>query len=213
MNNSTRISKLMNEPATNYADGFVGHVFQCPECDTDEAEIIGGQVFDPVMSSDPNGQIDPIKMVSDSFLIGDVPLRTVKTPYVDDEFTTPTFRIWIRCHHHHVFYVDIVSGTLSNGWTPSVLCATSRVRSESVRTDPMNYPEYLKTDHWQSVREEALKRAGGRCQVCNSSRLPLNTHHRTYERKGNELPGDVIVLCRECHAKFHGKLAANGRAR
>ena len=35
----------------------------------------------------------------------------------------------------------------------------------------------------------------------------LNTHHKTYRNLGNELPDDLIVLCREDHAKFHDVLA------
>ena len=68
------------------------------------------------------------------------------------------------------------------------------------------YSEYLKSPHWQRIRQSALKRAGGRCQLCNAQNRPLDTHHRTYERRGCEEPEDVIVLCRDCHAKFHGKL-------
>ena len=50
---------------------------------------------------------------------------------------------------------------------------------------------------------------GVRCQVCNTDKSILDTHHRTYERLGRELDGDLIVLCRDCHRIFHenGKLA------
>jgi hypothetical protein len=62
---------------------------------------------------------------------------------------------------------------------------------------------YLRSDHWQEVRKAALERAGRRCQVCNGDKQ-LDVHHRTYERKGREEPGDVTVLCRKCHETFHG---------
>ena len=32
-------------------------------------------------------------------------------------------------------------------------------------------------------------------------------HHRTYDNLGDEEPEDLVVLCRKCHATFHGKLA------
>lgn len=64
------------------------------------------------------------------------------------------------------------------------------------------YDEYLRTEHWQEVRREALERAGGACQLCNSPH-DLHVHHRTYERRGYEEPEDVIVLCKSCHALFH----------
>lgn len=66
------------------------------------------------------------------------------------------------------------------------------------------YQDYLKTDYWQQVRKEVLRRANYRCQVCNAD-APLEVHHRTYESRGEETAGDVIALCRDCHTKFHGK--------
>jgi hypothetical protein len=72
----------------------------------------------------------------------------------------------------------------------------------------MPYDRYLKTFHWMVTRDRALERAGKRCQVCNAGGL-LDVHHRTYERRGAELPEDLIVLCRSCHETFHknGRLA------
>jgi hypothetical protein len=70
----------------------------------------------------------------------------------------------------------------------------------------MPYADYLKTDHWQSIRAETLDRCDNQCMVCNQDH-GLDVHHRTYERRGRELPGDTIALCRWCHDLFH----ANGR--
>lgn len=72
----------------------------------------------------------------------------------------------------------------------------------------MPYERYLKTPHWQETRTQALEHAGHRCQVCNST-SSLHTHHRSYDRRGAELPEDLIVLCRKCHDTFHknGRLA------
>lgn len=66
----------------------------------------------------------------------------------------------------------------------------------------MPYAQYLKTDHWQSVRKNALRHARYRCQLCNKQ-APLYVHHRTYERRGEELLSDVIALCQLCHEKHH----------
>jgi hypothetical protein len=67
----------------------------------------------------------------------------------------------------------------------------------------MPYKEYLNTAHWERMRGEAMKRAGYRCQVCNSKDCELHTHHRTYEHLGNEKQEDLIVLCEPCHTTFH----------
>lgn len=76
-----------------------------------------------------------------------------------------------------------------------------RIREE-LRSMP--YAEYLKTDHWQAIRKEALRRAGYRCAVCNAQNETLDAHHRTYVNRGSERSGDVIALCRTCHGRFHG---------
>jgi hypothetical protein len=67
----------------------------------------------------------------------------------------------------------------------------------------MPYDEYLKTAHWKLTREDALERAQQRCQVCNTDKRPLHVHHRSYERRGMELPEDLTVLCGNCHKLFH----------
>lgn len=73
---------------------------------------------------------------------------------------------------------------------------------EELRTMP--YTQYLQTEHWQKVRKSALGRARYKCQLCKMGG-ELNVHHNTYENRGQEENSDVIVLCRNCHAHFHGK--------
>lgn len=67
------------------------------------------------------------------------------------------------------------------------------------------YLAYLQTEEWKRKARKARERAENRCQLCNSNAL-LNVHHRTYDRLGHEQDADLIVLCRNCHAKFHDKL-------
>lgn len=62
---------------------------------------------------------------------------------------------------------------------------------------------YLQSQHWHETRLRALARAHYACQDCGKSNVPLDTHHVTYERLGAEKPGDLRVLCRECHNKRH----------
>jgi hypothetical protein len=67
------------------------------------------------------------------------------------------------------------------------------------------YEEYLRTPEWRARRQESLRRARYRCQMCNSPEPPLEAHHRTYERLGEELPEDLFVLCKTCHQWHHRK--------
>lgn len=71
----------------------------------------------------------------------------------------------------------------------------------------MKYHDYLQTDYWKEVSLAVKKRAGWRCQVCNSPH-DLDAHHRTYDHRGRELDhlDDLVCLCRRCHAVFHGKV-------
>lgn len=72
----------------------------------------------------------------------------------------------------------------------------------------MDYDMYLLTEHWVKIRRDALKRAGWRCQICNTDK-GLNVHHRTYEHLWNEEISDLTVLCFACHSRHHHALAAH----
>jgi 5-methylcytosine-specific restriction endonuclease McrA len=78
-----------------------------------------------------------------------------------------------------------------------------RLRLNQLKSMP--YKEYLKTKEWQRKRKEKLEEANYKCQRCNIFGVELDVHHLTYERRGEELPEDLIVLCKKCHAKEHGK--------
>jgi 5-methylcytosine-specific restriction endonuclease McrA len=72
-------------------------------------------------------------------------------------------------------------------------------------TSDDSYRDYLQSPEWKATREWALERANWRCQVCASTTV-LDVHHNTYERRGHEWPSDLVVLCRECHTLFHGRM-------
>lgn len=73
----------------------------------------------------------------------------------------------------------------------------------------MPYSEYLQTPEWRVKRHAAIKRANYKCQKCRYQYW-LEVHHLTYERRGHELPNDLMVLCRKCHEKEHGVKHAVG---
>lgn len=76
--------------------------------------------------------------------------------------------------------------------------------TDLLRRDIVPYDLYLRSPLWGQKREGALRRDGYRCRLCNSPDN-LNVHHRTYERRGYERLDDLTTLCRDCHAKHHGK--------
>lgn len=66
-----------------------------------------------------------------------------------------------------------------------------------------NYKDYLKSKHWKRKRLKVLKERGRKCEMCDATKK-LEVHHITYDRVGNELHEDLMVLCREHHATIHG---------
>lgn len=79
--------------------------------------------------------------------------------------------------------------------------------SESVskKNNSVDYYEYINSDQWRIRARMIRKAAGNRCQLCNCNDKSLHVHHRSYERLGDEHPGDLTVLCEDCHAQFHRK--------
>jgi hypothetical protein len=73
----------------------------------------------------------------------------------------------------------------------------------------MPYDDYLRTPEWKQTRAIALVRADHRCALDPKHTGQLDVHHRYYERRGAELPSDLIVLCHACHQLHHGQ---NGRS-
>lgn len=62
----------------------------------------------------------------------------------------------------------------------------------------MPYLKYLNTSEWKAKRSKALRRDGHRCVLCFVDG-PLDVHHVSYERLGNERLNDLMSLCRSCH--------------
>jgi hypothetical protein len=77
-------------------------------------------------------------------------------------------------------------------------------RDRVARLRAMPYRDYLRTPEWRRTRAAALHRAGHACSLDVTHASDLEVHHRTYERLGEELAGDLVVLCRDCHRIHHG---------
>jgi len=70
----------------------------------------------------------------------------------------------------------------------------------------VGYKNYLKTKHWKYKRISIYRKYDRRCTKCGEAfqLIDSNVHHLTYERVGNELDEDLVLLCKECHKKVHG---------
>jgi hypothetical protein len=136
---------------------------------------------------DPN---DFNRLLFDAAIMGSLDANTQGVWLASPDENTPLRSLWMF-YERDVCFTDPVE-------------ALRFLIDTDLRT--MLYREYLKTDHWKGIRHEAIERAGYRCQLCNSDRQPFHVHHRTYERRGEEEPEDVIALCAHCHGKFHDKI-------
>jgi hypothetical protein len=67
-----------------------------------------------------------------------------------------------------------------------------------------DYQEYLQSEKWRAMRLKIIKRDGGICQGCLTKPIE-EIHHKTYDHKLNEFMFQLVGLCRECHARYHGK--------
>ena len=83
----------------------------------------------------------------------------------------------------------------------------------------INYLEYINSIEWQSKRKQFYKSklyknykgtSKWNCYCCMVGDVPLDLHHRTYKRLGNEnIAVDLVPVCRKCHIDIH-KLANQG---
>jgi hypothetical protein len=70
------------------------------------------------------------------------------------------------------------------------------------------YGWYLGSAFWRERREHILNRANYTCEKCGN-RPATEVHHLTYVRVFNELPSDLVALCKQCHAEIHWRQPAN----
>ena len=65
------------------------------------------------------------------------------------------------------------------------------------------YASYLASEAWKEKRRLVLIRDRHRCQSCGV-RKATEIHHLTYRNLTREFLFELIALCSECHARFHG---------
>ena len=99
--------------------------------------------------------------------------------------------------------VILIVGVLLVGAIGRYVEARQRERRRAARKERQReYRRYLKSAGWRRRRSTAVARSDGFCEDCGS-RSDLDVHHRTYARKGAELPNDLVALCRRCHTARH----------
>ena len=85
-------------------------------------------------------------------------------------------------------------------------------RKKRIKKDPKEwqtkrefYENYLNSSKWITFRNKIKKERGDKCEKCGKEGVVLDGHHITYERLTEELPEDILIICRPCHEKIHGR--------
>lgn len=68
------------------------------------------------------------------------------------------------------------------------------------------YAEYLKSTEWAARRDKVMARSGGVCEGCREQ-AATEVHHLTYEHVTQEFLFELVAICGDCHARFHGQPA------
>lgn len=74
----------------------------------------------------------------------------------------------------------------------------------------LKYKDFLNTNYWKKIKEYKKYRSNYSCELC-SVQNNLHVHHKTYKNHGHEIYreviyNDLVVLCEDCHHKFHDTL-------
>ena len=104
----------------------------------------------------------------------------------------------------------IINGTIKVSASKRFSIMSFNMNKTMVETlRDMPYADFLNTYYWDIVRKYKLVKGNYSCELCNTKGTVLNVHHKTYEHRGEEYRylEDLIVLCSDCHGKFHNKLA------
>lgn len=83
-------------------------------------------------------------------------------------------------------------------------------------TERINYHKYIRSQEWQNKRKQFYSSSMYKCNTpnnkgtqwscicCGITNVPLDLHHKTYKRLGNErINIDLVTVCRECHSEIH----------
>lgn len=66
------------------------------------------------------------------------------------------------------------------------------------------YYTYIQSREWKIIRNRVMERAQHQCEGCGQ-RYATEVHHLTYIHLGHEFLWELVAVCRDCHARFHGK--------
>lgn len=99
-------------------------------------------------------------------------------------------------------------------WEKLIRGADEHQRLQQTKWHEARFHRFAELHDWhipRSTRIAVLTRAADHCERCGKfiseyGGIHFDLHHLNYERVGDELPEDLLVICRTCHSAIH-----NGR--
>lgn len=91
--------------------------------------------------------------------------------------------------------------TPSTSSTPSTPSTSST--PSTAKFIPNDYTDYLESNTWQELRQQAVTRANEQCESCKAPYDVVHhvNHPQTYEE---DHLGNLLVVCGSCYGKLHG---------
>lgn len=86
------------------------------------------------------------------------------------------------------------------------LLRKSKNRQSAKLKRKQDYNNHINSPEWRSFREMIINERGSFCERCNNEFESVHIHHIHYKNFKNELRGDVLVLCEDCHILMHKHL-------
>jgi hypothetical protein len=66
------------------------------------------------------------------------------------------------------------------------------------------YADYLRSEEWAKRREKVMQRARLVCEGC-CTQPATEVHHLTYAHITQEFLFELVAMCGDCHARWHGQ--------
>ncbi len=79
---------------------------------------------------------------------------------------------------------------------------TSLTKQKEALKAKYAYKEYVKSIDWGERKKQLTDAYGHACELCQKSGL-IHVHHNNYKTRGHEHDEDLMILCKDCHYKFH----------
>lgn len=77
------------------------------------------------------------------------------------------------------------------------------------------YKAYLRSDKWKAKKARLIVERGGICERCKQPPIPwkdpLQLHHLTYIRLGNEWDADLQLVHKSCHKEADRERKASAK--